>query len=85
MAELYVDDKTELDKAEQFTSAYSGKKITTLGGKWSDFQASKFNTNSQPFYVIVNSKGDVLVTPQGADYEADNYIKFLDSGIVQFK
>jgi thiol:disulfide interchange protein len=85
MAELYVDDKTELDKADQFTSTYSGKKITTLGGKWSDFQASKFNTNSQPFYVIVNSSGNVLVTPQGADYDADNYIKFLNSGISQFK
>jgi thiol:disulfide interchange protein len=85
MAELYVDDKTELDKADQFTSTYSGKKITTLGGKWSDFQASKFNTNSQPFYVMVNSNGDVLVTPQGADYDADNYIKFLNSGISQFK
>jgi thiol:disulfide interchange protein DsbD len=85
MAELYVDDKTELDKADQFISTYSGKKITTLGGKWSDFQASKFNTNSQPFYVIVNSNGDVLVTPQGADYDAGNYIKFLDNGIAQFK
>jgi thiol:disulfide interchange protein len=85
MAELYVDDKTELDKADQFISTYSGKKITTLGGKWSDFQASKFNTNSQPFYVIVNSNGDVLVTPQGADYDGDNYVKFLDSGIAQFK
>ncbi|EHQ26685.1 protein-disulfide reductase DsbD family protein [Mucilaginibacter paludis] len=83
MAELYVDDKTELDKADQFTSTYSGKKITTLGGKWSDFQASKFNTNSQPFYVIVNSNGDVLVTPQGADYDAGNYISFLNSGISQ--
>jgi thiol:disulfide interchange protein len=85
MAELYVDDKTELEQTEQFTSTYSGKLINTLGGKWSDFQASKFNTNSQPFYVIVNSNGDVLVPPSGADYEAENYIKFLDTGINQFK
>jgi thiol:disulfide interchange protein DsbD len=85
MAELYVDDKTALETSEQFTSTYSGKKITTLGGKWSDFQASKFNTNSQPFYVIVNSNGDVLVTPQGADYDPNNYIKFLESGIAKFK
>ncbi|TFF36386.1 protein-disulfide reductase DsbD family protein [Mucilaginibacter psychrotolerans] len=82
MAELYVDDKTELEKAEQFTSAYSGKTIATIGGKWSDFQASKFNTNSQPFYVMVNSKGEVLETPQGADYDAADYIKFLDKGIA---
>lgn len=85
MAELYVDDKTELEKPEQFNSQYSGKRINTLGGKWSDFQASKFNTNSQPFYVIVNSKGDVLVPPSGANYNVDDYIKFLDSGLNQFK
>lgn len=85
MAELYVDDKTALEATGQFTSAYSGKTITTLGGKWSDFQAAKFNTNSQPFYVIVNSNGEVLVTPQGADYDPDNYIRFLDSGIAKFK
>jgi len=85
MAELYVDDKTELEKTEQFTSTYSGKLINTLGGKWSDFQASKFNTNSQPFYVIVNSNGDVLVPPSGANYDVEDYIKFLDSGLSQFK
>lgn len=85
MAELYVDDKTGLEKSEQFTSTYSGKLINTLGGKWSDFQASKFNTNSQPFYVIVNSNGDVLVPPSGANYNVDDYLKFLDSGLSQFK
>lgn len=85
MAELYVDDKTGLEKSEQFTSTYSGKPINTLGGKWSDFQASKFNTNSQPFYVIVNSNGDVLVPPSGANYNVDDYLKFLDSGLSQFK
>ncbi|WP_428327373.1 protein-disulfide reductase DsbD family protein [Mucilaginibacter sp.] len=85
MAELYVDDKTELEKSEQFTSTYSGKLISTLGGKWSDFQASKFNTNSQPFYVIVNSNGEILETPSGADYDAEDYTKFLEKGISQFK
>ncbi|MGF7078115.1 protein-disulfide reductase DsbD family protein [Mucilaginibacter sp. UYCu711] len=85
MAELYVDDKTELEKAEQFTSTYSGKHITTLGGKWSDFQASKFDTNSQPFYVIVNSNGEILVPPQGADYDPARYVKFLDKGLATKK
>jgi thiol:disulfide interchange protein DsbD len=85
LLELYVDDKTELQKNEQFISSYSGKKITTLGAKWSDFQASKFNSNSQPDYVIVNSKGDVLLPPQGADYNPNNYVKFLESGIAEYK
>ncbi len=86
LVEAYVDDKkVELEKNQQYTSSYSGKKITLLGAKWSDIQASRFNSNSQPDYVIVDSNGDLLVPPQGADYNADDYIKFLDSGIAEYK
>ncbi|MFA6945326.1 MAG: cytochrome c biogenesis protein CcdA [Pedobacter sp.] len=45
---LYVDDKTELSEAEKYVSSFSGKKVNTIGQKWSDFQASRFGTNSQP-------------------------------------
>jgi thiol:disulfide interchange protein len=85
IAELYIDDKTELSPAEQFKSLYSGKKITTLGAKWSDFQASRFNSNSQPDYVIVNSKGDELLPPRGADYNPAKFVEFLDAGIAAYK
>src|SRR5699024_6307879 len=51
MIELFVDDRTELATEEQFISEYSGKKIRTIGHKWSDFQASEFASNSQPLYV----------------------------------
>src|SRR3546814_1915664 len=50
--QLYVDDKTALPEEEQFVSTFSGKNIRTIGNKWSDFQASKFNSNSQPYYVL---------------------------------
>jgi hypothetical protein len=85
MAELFVDDKTELPEEEQYVSTYSGKKINTIGKKWSDFQAATFNSNSQPLYVIVDGEGNVLVTPQGADYNPQNYIDFLESGIAAYK
>src|SRR5690606_8494733 len=60
MAELFVDDKTELPAEEQYVSSFSGKKINTIGKKNSDFQASSFNSNSQPLYVIVDTEGNVL-------------------------
>jgi thiol:disulfide interchange protein DsbD len=85
LLELYVDEKMELPAAEQYVSKFSGKKVKTLGNKWSDYEASKFNVNSQPYYVIVNAKGDVLVPPQGAKYDVNNYIEFLDSGKAAYE
>ncbi len=83
--QLYVDDKTDLAAAEQTVSKYSGKKINTIGNKWSDLQASRFNANSQPFYVLLDTKGNLLVQPQGADYDPVSFTKYLDSGLAAFK
>lgn len=84
MAELFVDDRTELPVEEQIISTYSGKKIKNIGNKNSDFQASKFNSNSQPLYVIVDTEGNVLVPPSGANYDPVEYAKYLQSGIDAF-
>lgn len=92
MLQLVVDDKASLPANEDFVSAYSGKKITTLGGKWSDLEASRFNSNSQPFYVLLDSDGNLLtdksgaqITPSPADYDVESYLKFLESGIAAYK
>jgi thiol:disulfide interchange protein DsbD len=81
---LYVDDKTELSESEKYISAFSGKKIKTIGQKWGDFQALKFGTNSQPYYVIADHDGQVLVPPQAFDLNINNYINFLNSGKLAF-
>ncbi|MCS4225626.1 protein-disulfide reductase DsbD [Sphingobacterium sp. BIGb0165] len=85
MAELFVDDKTELPANEQFVSKYSNKKIKTIGNKNSDFQASSFNSNSQPLYVIVDPNGQILVPQSGANYDVEQYKAFLQSGVDAFK
>jgi thiol:disulfide interchange protein len=82
---LYVDDKTDLPENEQYISKFSGKKIKTLGNKWSDFQASTFQTNSQPYYVIVNNEGKILVPAQAFNLDVKNYIDFLDSGLTAYQ
>lgn len=82
---LYVDDKTDLPKAEQYVSTFSNQKIKTIGNKWSDLQAKKFNTNSQPYYVIVNNQEKVLNLPQAFNLDIKNYINFLDSGKLAYK
>jgi len=77
---LYVDDKTELAEVEKYVSSFSGKNIKTIGQKWSDFQASTFGTNSQPYYVIAGHDGKPLVTPQAFNLDIENYVNFLSSG-----
>jgi len=86
LLELYVDEKiAQLPPSEVYTSTYSGKKVTTVGGKNSDYETVKFNTNSQPLYVIIDGEGNTLVPPQGANYSVDNYVNYLNSGIEAYK
>jgi thiol:disulfide interchange protein DsbD len=83
--QLVIDDKTELPAADQTKSAFTGKPITTLGSKWLDFEIAKYNSNAQPFYVIINEKGEALVLPQGAIFDVAGFIAYLDSGIAAYK
>ena len=85
LIQLYVDDKTELPPNEQSTSSFSGKKIRTIGNKWSDFQASRFNANSQPYYVLLDHNGRMLTEPRGADYHPESFANFLDEGKTRFE
>jgi len=81
LIQLYVDDKTEVDQKDMITTP-EGKVLNTIGKKWSHLQASKFQANSQPFYVLLNPETqEPMVKPQGADYEIANYSKFLKEGL----
>ena len=82
---LYVDEKKKLPKDERYVSDFSGEKITTVGGKWSDFQASRFRANSQPYYVLLDHQGDKLLDPKGYTPDAEAYQDFLKKGISKFK
>lgn len=84
LVSLYVDDRTALDADEEYVSEFSGKRIRRVGQKWSDLQASKFGTNAQPYYVIVDGDGKQLVPAQAYNEDIQNYIRFLDSGLAAF-
>ena len=83
---LYVDDKRELPKEEQFTTS-SGDKIITVGDKWTDFMISKYKTNTQPLYVITDLEGKNMNTskPTISYVSADEYLNWLKEGISNFK
>jgi thiol:disulfide interchange protein len=85
LIQLYVDDKTELAAGEQYISTFSKRKITTIGELNSDIQAAQFDTNSQPFYVLLNPLTQLpLVKPQGSLYDPTSYFNYLQSGIIKF-
>lgn len=80
---LYVDDKEQLPESEQYISS-AGKKIKTTGNKWSDMQRTQYETNSQPYYVLLDNKGKILAQPRGYTPDVDTYVKFLDEGLCRF-
>ncbi len=82
---LYVDEKAKLPPKERYVSDFSGKKITTVGGKWSDFQASRFKANSQPYYVLLDHEGNKLLEPKGYTPNASAYRSFLQKGLAKFR
>jgi thiol:disulfide interchange protein DsbD len=81
---LYVDEKTKLPEAEQHISETTGKKVKTIGNKWSDFQAAKFGTNSQPYYVFLDHEGKQLHESAAYDPDIDLFVKWLDAGKKAF-
>lgn len=84
LVSLYVDDKEELPAEEQYKSEITGKKVRTVGNKWSDLQTSRFKTNSQPYYVILDHEEKVLGEPHAYDLDIENFIQFLDKGQKAF-
>jgi thiol:disulfide interchange protein DsbD len=83
---LYVDDKRELPKEEQFVTA-KGDKIETVGDKWTDFMISKYKTNTQPLYVITDLEGKSLNNskPTISYVDVEEYLIWLKTGISNFK
>ena len=82
---LYVDDKViEMPKEEWYTGK-TGREVKLLGKKNADLQTSQFGTNSQPYYVILDSDGKLLVSPKAYDLNVENFKKFLDAGLEAYQ
>ncbi|WP_445452416.1 cytochrome c biogenesis protein CcdA [Flavobacterium sp. 25HG05S-40] len=81
---LYVDDKRELPKAEQTVSKITGNEITSVGDKWTEFIITKYQTNTQPFYVLIDLKEQKLNTPISYTPNVNEYLAWLKDGISKF-
>lgn len=81
---LMVDDKEKLSKPITVTENGKQVKLTTVGEKWSFLQRYKFGANAQPYYVIIDDKGEPLAAPYGYDESVPRFVKFLQSGLKAF-
>ncbi|GAA3604253.1 cytochrome c biogenesis protein CcdA [Flavivirga amylovorans] len=83
---LYVDDKRKLEASEVIDSKLRpGKKLKYIGQKWSELQTIKYKTNSQPFYVLMDHNEGNLIDPVAYTPDVDEYYKWLEKGISNFK
>ena len=84
---LYVDDKRDLPKSEQFVSKSTGSSIETVGDKWTDFMITRYKTNTQPLYVLTDLEGNSLntETPTISYVSVAEYETWLKTGIANFK
>ena len=78
LVSLYVDDKTPLAEPVEVADGQGGTRtLRTIGAKWSELQRSRFGTNAQPYYVILDSDGKQLAPGRGYDEDVAAFVKFL--------
>lgn len=87
MITLMVDDRKPLAKPYTVQEDGAPLELETVGDKWSYLQRHKFGTNSQPYYVILDNKGQPLmpakVYEEGAAVE--NFVKWLNEGAERYQ
>ena len=82
---LMVDDKTNLPLAIEIQENGKTRKLKTIGDKWSYLQRSKFGSNAQPFYILLNDEGQPLGPSYAFNEDVSKYIQFLQNGLKEFK
>ncbi|MDU8886279.1 cytochrome c biogenesis protein CcdA [Yeosuana sp. MJ-SS3] len=85
---LYVDDRRELSEADQFLYLKPNgtiKDIETIGDKWATLQTINFKNNSQPFYVLLDHKMNMLNHTTAYTPNASEYFDWLKAGLENFQ
>jgi thiol:disulfide interchange protein len=78
---LYVDDKTKLPESDWYESTNDGRMKKTIGQQNADLQITRWNNNAQPFYLLLNPNGELLLKPKAYDLSVSNFVNFLNEGL----
>lgn len=85
---LHVDDKTSnglsyssIEPLARTFNLDSGK-IKTWGDLWSQLESKRFDANAQPYYIILDSNGEIISEPySGFKPRAKKFIQWLNSSL----
>ncbi len=82
---LFVDDKRKLPEDEWVVSS-KGRTLKTIGKINADYQAVKYNSNSQPYYLVTDTDSDAttLGGPIAMEKDIEKFIKFLEDGLAAY-
>ena len=82
---LMVDERAKLPEILEVDENGRKTKLKTVGDKWSYLQREKFGAQSQPYYVILDHSGKPVAPAHAFDENISNYVKFLETGLRNFK
>ncbi|MCQ2198227.1 MAG: thioredoxin family protein [Paludibacteraceae bacterium] len=86
LVSLFVDDRKALDEPMKVEENGKEKTLYTVGDKWTYLEMSKFGTNAQPFYVLLDSDGNPLNTSFAySKNSTEEFLDFLKVGLKNFK
>lgn len=74
---LYVDDKTKLDEAD-WVHATNGDVYKEIGRANAYIARTRFEVNSQPNYILLDSDGRQLAPARGYNLDVQGFIDFLN-------
>ena len=77
LVSLYVDDRKKLNRPFIFDE----REIATVGDQWATFQSLNFKQSTQPLYVILNEREQLLNNPVGYTADEQSYKQWLECGL----
>lgn len=84
MIKLMVDDKTDLPHPIKVMENGSEITLETIGEKWAYLQRYKFASASQPYYVLLDNDGQLLMPPMGYEPDVNKFAEWLNEGAARY-
>lgn len=81
--ELMVDEKKALPEPRTIEENGRKMRLETYGDLYSYLQRFKFQANAQPYYVVLNARGELLSGPYTYDENIARFARFLEKGMKE--